>query len=744
MASSASPTTRRIAVLTSGGDAQGMNAAVRAVVRASIRFGAEVFAIRNGFQGAIDGSDQIRHLTWHDVSGIQHRGGTVIGTARSADFRERGGRRRAARNLAALGIDRLVVIGGDGSLSGADQLAREWPDLLAELVDSGELGADVARAHPRLQIAGIVGSIDNDMVGTDMTIGADSALHRIVEAIDAISSTAASHQRTFVIEVMGRRCGYLALAAAIAGGCDFALIPEAPPGPGWQDEMCDSLRRARSLGRKDSIVLVAEGARDTSGAPITADQVRAELEVRLGEQARVTILGHVQRGGTPSAFDRSMATMMGYDAASALLSARPHDGAQLIGVHRNRVRRTPLMRSVSDNRAIADLLDAGDSARALAARGESYAQLFGLLRRLSHPRPAPEGTPRRIAIVHDGGLAPGMNAAVRAAVRLGHDQGHDMVGVEGGLTGLLAGRVRPLSLADVDGWTSLGGAELGTRRSPLTDEQMYAVARAIEDHRIDALMLVGGYTGYTTIHRLARERSRFPALAIPMVCVPATIDNNLPGTELSIGADTALNTIVESIDRIKQSAMAANRCFVIETMGRQCGYLTLMAAMSTGAEQAYLPEEGITLARLSQDVARMTARFADGRSLYLVLRAEAADAHYTTEAITRVFEAEGASLFDVRQAVLGHVQQGGNPTPFDRVLATRLAAGAIDAVTKALAAGRADALMIGLERGQLTTHPMSAMADLVDVAHRRPADQWWLGLTTVTRDLAQEPTARGE
>jgi 6-phosphofructokinase 1 len=168
-----------------------------------------------------------------------------------------------------------------------------------------------------------------------------------------------------------------------------------------------------------------------------------------------------------------------------------------------------------------------------------------------------------------------------------------------------------------------------------------------------------------------------------------------------------------------------------------------MAAMSSGAEQAYLPEEGISLALLSQDVDRMTTRFAQGRSLFLVLRAEGADAHYTTEAITRVFEAEGATLFDVRQVVLGHVQQGGNPTPFDRVLATRLAAGAIDALTKALAAGRPDALMIGLEGGQLTTHPMSEMTDLVDVTHRRPADQWWLGLTGVTRDLAQEPTARG-
>jgi len=675
---------RRIAVLTSGGDAQGMNAAVRAVVRAGIAFGAQVYGIRNGYQGAVDGGDGIVPLSWEDVSGIQHKGGTVIGTARCLAFRERAGRRQAALHLAQHGIDRLVVIGGDGSLTGADQLAQEWPGLLAELVAAGSLDSDIAQSHPRLAIAGVVGSIDNDMVGTDMTIGADSALNRIVEAVDAISSTAASHQRTFVIEVMGRRCGYLALTAAIAGGCDFALIPEAPPAVGWQDEMCDSLRRARSLGRRDSIILVAEGACDRSGTPITADDVRRELEERLGEQARVTILGHVQRGGTPSAFDRSMATMMGFDAASALLSARPEDGPQLIGIHRNRVRRTPLMRSVADNRAIATMLDTGRYDQALAARGDSYADLFGLLRALSHPSSASASNPARIAILHDGGLAPSMNAAVRAAVRLGHDRGHVMLGIPDGFAGLYAGRVRDLSLADVEGWSGLGGAELGTRRFDLRDEHMYAVARTIEDHKIDALILIGGFAGYEKLHRLYLERTRFRSLGIPMVCVPATIDNNVPGSELAIGADTALNTIVGSIDRIKQSAMAANRCFVIETMGRRCGYLTQMAALSAGAEQAYLPESGIELHDLMTDVERMRDRFRRHRSLFLTLRTEGADDRYSTETVSRIFAAEGEGLFDVRTVVLGHVQQGGDPSPFDRVLAARLASGAIDAVCRAL------------------------------------------------------------
>ena len=163
-------------------------------------------------------------------------------------------------------------------------------------------------------IAGLVGSIDNDMIGTDMTIGADSALHRIVEAIDAIASTAASHQRSFVVEVMGRHCGYLALMSAIAGGADYVFIPENPPDPGWEADLCELLKNGRAAGRRNSIVIVAEGAHDSQNTPITSDYVRQVLEDRLGEDTRVTILGHVQRGGAPSAFDRSMSSLLGYAA----------------------------------------------------------------------------------------------------------------------------------------------------------------------------------------------------------------------------------------------------------------------------------------------------------------------------------------------------------------------------------------------------------------------------------------------
>ncbi len=728
-----------IGVLTSGGDAQGMNAAVRAVVRSALHQGTAVHAVFEGYQGMVDGGDRIRPLSWDDVGSILHRGGTVIGTARCPAFREREGRLTAARNLLLHDIDRLVVIGGDGSLTGANLFRQEWPDLLAELVQRGAIDEQTAARHPALMIAGLVGSIDNDMVGTDMTIGADSALHRIVEAIDALTSTAASHQRSFVIEVMGRHCGYLALTSAIAGGTDYALIPENPPPDGWEERMCELLRNGRAAGRRDSIVVVAEGATDRAGNPISADYIRQVLEERLGEDTRVTILGHVQRGGTPSAYDRWMSTLVGHAAVEELLAATPDSEPQLIGVRYNRIHRAPLMECVEKTRSVARLIAEKNYDQAMALRGGSFTAMFEIFKAMAEALPSvtPPAQPRRIAVLHGGGLAPGMNTAARAAVRLGRDRGHAMLGVHGSFAGLIDGRIEELTWGDVEGWTALGGAELGASRQTPTTEQLYAVARALETHGVDGLLVIGGWKAYQALHWLHSERERYPAFKIPMICLPATIDNNLPGSDLSIGADTALNVIVEALDRIKQSAMAARRCFVVEVMGRHCGYLAMMSGLAGGAERIYLPEEGITLKELQADVERMVESFRGGRRLYLTIRNEYANAQYTTDFLARLFEEESGRLFDVRQAILGHIQQGGNPSPFDRILATRLAAHGIDFLTTELERGSAAGAFIGMTEGKLTTFPIKQMPDMVDTANRRPLEQWWLDLRSVMQAMAQ-------
>ncbi|HWQ13152.1 MAG TPA: 6-phosphofructokinase [Roseiflexaceae bacterium] len=727
-----------VGILTSGGDAPGMNAALRAAARAAIGYGAAVYAIFEGYQGLVEGGDRIRPLSWEDVGGVMHRGGTVIGTARSQAFRTREGRLRAAQHLLERGIDRLVVIGGDGSLTGADTFRREWPDLLTELVAQGHVSAELAARHPALGLVGLVGSIDNDFVGTDMTIGADSALHRIAEAIDALASTAASHQRTFVVEVMGRSCGYLALMAAIAGTADYVLIPESPPEEGWEQQMCDMLRIGRAAGRRDSIVIVAEGARDRAGRPIGSDYVRRVLEEHLGEDTRVTILGHVQRGGAPSAFDRWMSTLVGYTAAEVLLAEPPESEPQLIGMRYNRITRAPLMQCVAQTRAVAQAIAAQDYERAMELRGGSFREAFRTFQTLAQalPRVARSERRGRLAVLHAGGPAPGMNTAVRAAVRLGLDRGHEMLVVRNGFDGLIDGQVEPFEWDDVSGWGSAAGANLGTSRRIPSGADLYAVARTLETQRVDGLLLIGGWAGYQAAHALYTNRASFPAFNIPIICLPASINNDLPGSEMSIGADTALNSIVEAVDKIKQSAVAVRRCFVVEVMGRYCGYLALMSGLATGAERVYLHEEGVTLADLQSDLQAMIRDFATGKRLSLVIRNENANQLYSTGFMCALFEEEGGGRFDVRQSILGHIQQGGDPSPFDRVQATRLAARCVSFLSDELAHGTAGGAFIGFRGGRVEIISLEELPRLVDARFRRPRDQWWMDLRQVARALA--------
>ena len=737
----------RIGVLTSGGDAQGMNAAVRAVVRTTLRLGAQPYAVMEGWAGAVAGGEGIRPLNWDSVGSILHRGGTIIGTARSKEFRTREGMLSAAANLLEHGIDRLVVIGGDGSLTGTNEFRKAWPSLLAELMETGRITPEVAAAHAQLMIAGLVGSIDNDLVGTDMTIGADSALHRIMEAIDSLSSTAASHQRTFVIEVMGRHCGYLALMSAVAGGCDYVFVPELPPADGWEEDMCNKLQAGRAAGRRDSLVIVAEGAQDREGNRITAADVCDVLEERLGEDARVTILGHVQRGGRPSAYDRWMSTLLGYAAAQEVLRATPESEPHIIGVRHNRIAHLPLMESVENTRAVATYIKDGDYEAAVEARGASFAQMLQIFENMSTPplqSSHNEASPvknKRVAILHAGGLAPGMNTAARAAVRLGIDHGLTMLGIEGGFPGLLDGAVKELSWADVEGWVGEGGAALGTHRDYPTIEQLYSIGRSLESNHIDGLIVIGGFNAYLGAHTLIKERDRYPAFNIPIVCVPASIDNNLPGSELSIGADTAVNSTVYTLDAIKLSASASKRCFVAEVMGRRCGYLTLMSGLATGAEKVYLPEHDATLDEIASATSDMVKSFRDGRRLYLVLRNEAACGLYSTKLLADVFAQESNGLYDVRESVIGHVQQGGNPTAFDRLMATRLVTNAMQVLVDELVAGTARGHYVGLVNGEFRDSPLAHMNDELDLVNRRPRDQWWLRLEHVIPVVSQDEVA---
>ncbi|KAG6932142.1 phosphofructokinase, liver type, partial [Chelydra serpentina] len=557
-----------LAVLTSGGDAQGMNAAVRAVTRMGIYVGAKVFLIYEGYEGLVEGGENIKRANWLSVSNIIQLGGTIIGSARCKAFTTREGRLLAAHNLVQHGITNLCVIGGDGSLTGANIFRTEWGGLLEELVNDGKITKEVAKKYCHLNIVGLVGSIDNDFCGTDMTIGTDSALHRIMEVIDAITTTAQSHQRTFVLEVMGRHCGYLALVSALASGADWLFIPEAPPEDGWEDFMCERLGETRSRGSRLNIIIIAEGAIDRNGKPISSSYVKDLVVQRLGFDTRVTVLGHVQRGGTPSAFDRVLSSKMGMEAVMALLEATPDTPACVVSLSGNQSVRLPLMECVQVTKDVQKAMDEKRFEEAIQLRGRSFENNWNIYKLLAHQKTAREKqTNFSLAILNVGAPAAGMNAAVRSAVRIGISQGHTVYVVNDGFEGLSKGQIRKVSWHDVAGWLGRGGSMLGTKRT-LPKTCLEKIVENVRKFNIHGLLVVGGFEAYEGVLQLVEARGQYEELCIIMCVIPATISNNVPGTDFSLGCDTAVNAAMESCDRIKQSASGTKRrVFIVETMG---------------------------------------------------------------------------------------------------------------------------------------------------------------------------------
>lgn len=810
---------RKLAVMTSGGDSAGMNAAVRSLVKMAIFRGCEAFVIREGWEGLVRGNHSpgntpsatpsisrntstffedlsakgeiadldshpeqthfvptygegellregvgeaqelglrgryIIRVGWDDVRGWMDQGGTLIGTARSKTFRTPEGRQQAAYNLIINGIDALAVCGGDGSLTGADKLRAEWPDLVASLKAKSRITEEQATKFAHLNIVGLVGSIDNDMATTDITIGASTALQRICEAVDSISSTAASHSRAFVVEVMGRHCGWLALMAAIATGADYVFIPERPPqAQEWHTEMCEVLQKHRDLGKRKSIVIVAEGAIDRELNNITPDMIKNVLSEDLGLDTRVTTLGHTQRGGKPDANDRILATLQGIEAVDAVLQATPETPSYVIGISENKITRIPLMFAVEQTQKVAKLIESKDFDGALALRDPEFAEglrAFKYINQITEDERLPEKRRLRMGIIHVGAPAGGMNAATRTAVRYCLAKGHDAVVIYNGFPGLLEDNLSVLNWLRVDNWATRGGSELGVNRY-LPDIDVGAVADKLQEHKIEGLLIVGGFEAFSSVKILNDNRDRYPAFRIPIVGLPATISNNVPMNEFSLGSDTSLNALVDACDAVKQSASASrNRVFVVETQGGKCGYIAVMGALAAGAVLVYTPEIGIGLQQLGKDVAFLKKRFlldvkgkSEGR---LVIRNEKSSDVFTTEVITKILKEEGNSLFDARSASLGHTLQGGVPSPLDRVRATRLALKCCEFLesealkqrssssqSSKISAGPSEksysddtAVMITIQGSTICFTSATEMAKHADMKNRRAKTAWW-------------------
>ena len=302
-------------LLTSGGDSPGMNAAIRAVVRTALFQEANVLGVMSGYEGLING--EFRPLGARDVGGILQRGGTILQTRRSSRFMEKSFQREAIRNMSVAGMDGLIVIGGEGSLRGAHALAEQGVNVI-----------------------GIPASIDNDIWGTNMAIGVDTAMNTIMDAVDKLRDTASSHSRAFLIETMGRGCGYLAVMAGIVCGAEMVLIPEVPT---TVEEIASNLEDAYRRGKTHAIVIVAEGAN------ITATKLAETLNsMDVGFKTRVTILGHIQRGGGPTAFDRILAARLGSAAVLALLE---NNTDAMVGLNGRSVELIPLTQVMNHQRA---------------------------------------------------------------------------------------------------------------------------------------------------------------------------------------------------------------------------------------------------------------------------------------------------------------------------------------------------------------------------------------------------------
>lgn len=753
--------------MTSGGDAPGMNGAVRAVVRMSLHMGCEAYAIYEGYEGLVQGGDLIKQMQWDDVRGYLSRGGTLIGTARCMAFFERSGRLKAAKNMILRGIDALVICGGDGSLTGADKFRSEWPSLLVELVSNGELKAEEIEPYKHLNIVGLVGSIDNDMSGTDATIGCYSSLERICHAVDDVFDTAASHQRGFVIEVMGRHCGWLALMASIATGADFVFIPERPPRVGWEDQMCSIVKRHRQLGKRRTIVIIAEGAHDVNLTKITPNQVKDLLSQKLKLDTRVTILGHIQRGGQACFYDRWLSTLQGVEAVNAVLDATPETPSPVITIRENKIQRSDLVEAVELTKTVSKAIEKKDFNRAMELRDSEFKEHYDqymITTSTDHPRlRLPPEQHLRIAIVHVGAPAGGMNPATRAAVAYCLTRGHTPIAIHNGFPGLQRhhgdkplGSVREVKWLDADAWVNEGGSEIGTNRG-LPSADIKTTAECFELYKFDALFVIGGFEAFTAVSEMRRARVDFPSFRIPMIVLPATVSNNVPGTEYSLGSDTCLNTLVNFCDAIRQSASSSRRrVFVIETQGGRSGYVAAMAGLGIGALAVYIPEERVDIHTIARDIGFLRENFAHdkgaSRAGKIILCNEKASETYTTHVIADMIREEAQGRFEAKSAVPGHYQQGGKPSPMDRVRALRMAIKCMQHIESFTGKSKEDimldemaAVVIGIQGSEVVFSAMGGEKGLeatgTDWKDRRPKNEFWYKMKDCVDILSGRPQA---
>ncbi|KII74354.1 ATP-dependent 6-phosphofructokinase, platelet type [Thelohanellus kitauei] len=590
----------------------------------------------------------------------------------------------------------------------------------------------------------MVGSIDNDFCQTDMTIGSDSALHRIIECVDSIITTAESHKRGFVVEIMGRHSGYLALCSGLAVCADYVFIPELPPDQKWKESLCRTVNSFLARGKKYAIVLVAEGAQDVTGQPITANMVKDVLCLSVKLDFRVTVLGHVQRGGSPSAFDRIMASRLGIEAAINVLVAKPDDPSYVICSKNIAIVRVPLNECVCMCNEVKEAYKTRDIDRVVSLRGPSFTfklNLYKSLQNLEPPSLSYSGPRYKFGIVHLGAPSAGMDPCSRAFVIWCQSKGHSVIGFKQGMQGVIHENFVELTWDVIAGWFANGGSSLGASRFEPA-EHMERIAFVFKKYALDGFVMVGGYDTMFFLQDFHLAREKYESLRIPVIMIPATISNNISCTTYSLGSDTTLNSIAQSCDSIRLSAWSSRkRIFIVETFGKSCAYLAMMSAISSAADNAYSLQDPPTIENILNDARNFRHKFKDmGLDFGLLLVSNDFSENYTVDTLVQIMNEEGKPYFSARKEVIGHVQQGSRASPFDRFLSAKFGSKAAEKILEMIEAGKEDkdllmspstCCMIGTSPEGTKFYDCNTLIEHTDRKLRVPKQSWWFHLKVI-------------
>lgn len=680
----------KVAVLTSGGDCPGMNPAIRGVARCALSKGATVVGILDGWRGLVN--KQFVPIEWHSVGRIIHRGGTILGTARYPEFKKCHVRQVAADILRESNIDGLVVIGGDGSLTGGLRLWQETG----------------------FPVVGIPATIDNDLCHTDLSLGVDTALNLGVQVLDRLRDTAASHERVFVVEMFGNRSGYLAALCGLAAGAARVLVPEKRVQPDDLDTLARHISQwyatmARKRNHIESarhvLVVVAEGADFAHFSEHYLDpdlekvrDVRRRIEQqRTGGECRAVVLTYTQRGGSPSARDRILGTRFGAEAVELLLKDR---AGIMVALDGDKIVSVELAKVIKDTEHLQHEPSYNLHSRHLG-------KLLDLQEKLGQLSPTRGQPSKKLLLITSGADAPGMNLYIRALARLACLRGWSTYGAQHGFSLLIKNQDRYLDeeifeslsweVVHMGAMIATGGSLLGSERTErLTPEEGDVFWRAIESRQFDGVVVLGGIHAFGICAQLAEHDH-----GKPLFFLPATISNNIPGTTMCIGADTALNNLMGVIDKAKDTGISLQRIHIIQVMGRTCGWLALQSALAGGAEAVFDVETGLSVEKIVNLANDLRCAFGDGgatmqKTGIILLNERAADT-LSAESIREMLEQMTRRTTRVLNP--SQMQRGGPPSAFDRILACQLSQRTIEELENANQKGDTGGYLVGWKSG---------------------------------------------